>query len=241
MIFYRPTLEPDSVVKLSRSEVQHCRALRLENGAELLVSDGWNQYAHIQLEIPAWQFRIEKLLPIPSASEPAIRIVSALPAGQRLDWLLQKATELGMADFQPIHWQRSDRQNYNMARMRRILESAGSQSGRLRLPGLQTLVKASDWLADARNPSNDSGLHRVWLHPRAEISFGAWHQTVSAELDHNALLEIWIGPEGGFSSAECRLFAERRIPSAHLGNYILRVETAVLAALAVCAAGCSGM
>lgn len=161
---------------------------------------------------------------IPRDTESPLRVElgACLIKGDRMDWLLQKATELGVTSVTPL-WSEytdvkipSDRLEKKLNHWRQVLISACEQSERVIIPELNSPVQLGDWL-DSVNADK-----KVVLHPYVKSS------TAIANVNSVALL---VGPEGGLSEAEVALSVEKQFEGMVLGPRILRAETAPLVAL----------
>jgi 16S rRNA (uracil1498-N3)-methyltransferase len=163
----------------------------------------------------------------PALPEPtcAVTLCAALLKGERFDWLLQKATELGVAAIQPIVTAHTIRKvapddGHALERWRRIVTEAAEQSGRGRVPTLRGPVPL-DGLADAVAAPLFVAHETVAARTLAEA--------IPAEADRVA---VAIGPEGGFSGREVeRLVAEVGAIPVSLGPRVLRAETAAITAV----------
>ena len=158
---------------------------------------------------------------VPSA--PRLTLLQCLPKGRKIDLIVRQATEAGVSRIVPVLSERSlvRAGEERSARLRRIAEEAMEQSGRDRLPEIEeprTLesVARERWGTGILFYESASGawpLHRLLAHGPEEVG-------------------ILIGPEGGFAEAEVRLVTEAGFRVAHLGETVLRVETAALYAIA---------
>ncbi|HYN76823.1 MAG TPA: 16S rRNA (uracil(1498)-N(3))-methyltransferase [Lamprocystis sp. (in: g-proteobacteria)] len=162
-------------------------------------------------------------------SEPApaltIQLAIGISRGERMDFAIQKAVELGVAGIRPLFTERSMVQLRDVRLERRhghwqgILIGACEQSGRRRLPTLEPALSFSDWLA-----TQPPGV--LLLDPTAPLAL--------AQLaPPTAPVTLLVGPEGGLSAAERARAAAQGIQGVRLGPRILRAETAPLAAIAV--------
>jgi 16S rRNA (uracil1498-N3)-methyltransferase len=161
------------------------------------------------------------------AEEPTAALHIALgigmSRGERMDFAIQKAVELGVGAITPLHTERSlvqltaERQRKRVEHWRGVLISACEQSGRSRLPGLEEPVPLSDWLARHRGG--------LLLHHAAA-------QTLADLAAPGTGLSLLIGPEGGLSAAERELAGAHDFTAVRLGPRVLRTETAPLAAIA---------
>jgi 16S rRNA (uracil1498-N3)-methyltransferase len=166
----------------------------------------------------------------------AVTVAQALPEASKMDWIIEKAVELGAAAFQPLAARRcvvrlsGERAEKKLAHWQGVIVSASEQSGRNRLAQLAPVDDFKDWIAQ-------QDMHRrVILTPRASQSLAAWarHQPPQA-------LTVMVGPEGGFSDEEEDLAIAQGALPLSMGPRILRTETAALAALAALNACWGGM
>ncbi|MCC7394058.1 MAG: 16S rRNA (uracil(1498)-N(3))-methyltransferase [Sphingomonadaceae bacterium] len=140
---------------------------------------------------------------------------------QRWDWLIEKATELGVGQICPIGMERSIAERINMERARAIAQEAAEQCGRTALPRIDTLQKLQHMLA------NWPAERRLYFADEN----GGENLLDVVQADGHVPAAVLIGPEGGFSDSERA--AIRALPAARrvtLGPQILRAETAALAA-----------
>jgi 16S rRNA (uracil1498-N3)-methyltransferase len=144
-----------------------------------------------------------------------------------MDWVVQKATELGVAAIQPVLTQRSivrlssERQERREQHWQAVAVSACEQCGRNQVPPIQPTLSLADFLAQEAPP----GL-RLMLVPGADRRLADCPPV-------EARVSVAIGPEGGLTDLECSLLASRGYQAVRLGPRTLRTETAPLAALAV--------
>jgi 16S rRNA (uracil1498-N3)-methyltransferase len=229
---HRLFVPPDRIgdlVRLDPSQSRHVeRVLRLQPGAELEVFDGRGSRWPARIEAPGVLRLGARRDAEPGAVD--VWLAQALAKGEKLDLVVQKATELGVARIVPLAAERSivrlddDRAERRAGRLRRIAQEAARQCGRSDVPpvdaprtldGLGALLQA------------DPGRRGLLLDPEertvrlSQAARGASH------------LLIAVGPEGGFSPAERdQAVAAGFVPVA-LGRLVLRTETAGIAALAI--------
>jgi 16S rRNA (uracil1498-N3)-methyltransferase len=153
-----------------------------------------------------------------------LRLLQALPKGDKLDLVLQKGTELGVTVFQPLLSRRTlaRAESSRQARWQRIVCEAARQSRRPRLPRLEPLCSLGEALGKVAEP-----LRLVLWEESARPLREVLPETPPAGM---ALL---IGPEGGFAAEEIASVVAAGFAPVHLGPRILRTETAGLAASAV--------
>lgn len=146
---------------------------------------------------------------------------------ERMEWALEKATELGVARVVPLIAQRSEKHlslaaGKRIERWRRIVQQAAQQARRASVPTVEEPVRLDQALAGA-----EKGI------ALAESEQDASLKQVLAEIKSPTSLRLAIGPEGGWTGTELKNFQNAGWRSASLGNSILRAETAAIAALAV--------
>ena len=220
-------LGPGAQFALSPEAAQHVgRALRLKTGDSITVFDGrGGEYDaaiqridkdRVEVKVGAWR---------DVDAEPRIRIglIQGLPEADKMDWIIQKAVELGVAWIQPIICDRSvvrlsgERAARRESHWRRVAVAACEQSGRNRIPEVRPTLGFQSWIAvPAAAP-------RWMLDPAGE--------PVNRKSPARQDLELLVGPEGGLSERERELAAQQGCEPVALGPRILRAETAPLAAL----------
>ena len=162
----------------------------------------------------------------------AVHLVIGMPANERMDWLVEKATELGVASIQPVMSERSvlrlkaERADKKLAHWRGIAVAASEQCGRSRVPVMHDVATLGDWLktAAATRPSADTGT-------RLLLSLRAGTQPLPQAAAGRHALTFLSGPEGGLSPAEEAAAISCGFMPVTLGPRVLRAETAPLACL----------
>lgn len=157
-----------------------------------------------------------------------------LSRGERMDWVIQKAVELGVNQVIPLFTERcevklkGERALKKLAHWQQIAISACEQSQRNDVPTIKPPQPLSEFLTPLATPSNAD--LRLILDPRAEQSLSnvLLNQRSSAKT-----IVLLSGPEGGFSDAEVELAQQKGVISVGLGPRVLRTETAPLAALSI--------
>jgi 16S rRNA (uracil1498-N3)-methyltransferase len=219
----RPIPENTSV-SLDARTAQHVRVLRLRVGDDIDLFDG------IGGEVPATIIDIgkrdvtvetKKRVAIERELSRNITLCAALIANDRFDWLIQKATELGVAVIQPMYSERSQRIpgdiNKRVAHWRGVVIAACEQCGRNRLPTVNAPISIEAALNESARAfkvlMDAEGAARV------DVKVGT------------GVLAAFVGPEGGFSPNELSLLRETCDARLRIGETILRAETAAIAAL----------
>lgn len=228
--FYcREALSPGAHVELPEPVARHAvRVLRLPPGASMTLFDGrGGEYpAHIErierdrvmAVLGAW-VEVERESPL------AITLVQALQAGDKMDFTIQKAVELGVRHIVPVESRRSvlrlagERAGKRVAHWQGVVASACEQCGRNQVPVVAPLERLENWLA---RPAH--GAMRLMLAPDAE-------QTL-ASIRPVGEVQLLIGSEGGLDPQEMIAAQSAGFQAVRMGPRILRTETAGLAAVA---------
>jgi len=203
------------------------RVLRMAEGDAVQLFDGSGQEflgALLEVGKKRVSVRLDQAFAGQPASSLHIHLGQGLSRGERMDWAIQKATELGVDAITPIVSERcevrlkDERADKRLLHWRQIAVSACEQCGRSTVPVIHPPQLLADWLA-----GTEAALKLV-LHPVAEplISHAA-----------PATLAFLIGPEGGLSDAEVEQAQRSGFHAARLGPRVLRTETAPVVALAV--------
>ena len=240
--FYCPQpLAAGSTVDLPESVAHHLHVVRLQPGAALTLFDGrGGQYRATLVETGKKRASasVDAFDDIDAELPYAVTLAQGLPEGSKMDWIVEKAVELGVAAVQPLAAQRSvvrlsgERLEKRQAHWQGVIESASEQSGRNRLAQLLPLAEFRRWVdmaPDAQQP-------RILLSPRGTESLAGW-----AQANVPQALTLLVGPEGGFSpEEEDAAIAAGALPLT-MGPRVLRTETAALAAMAMLAGIWGGM
>lgn len=219
---YAPDANGPGLCVLSGDEAHHlARVRRASVGDRVEVFDGRGAVYHGVVQHVA-RNAVTIDLGAPRAGRAApfpLTLAVALPKGERLDWLVEKVTELGVSRLVPLRTARStvDPRPAKLDRLRRLVIEACKQSGRATLMDLAEPIAWSDFLGTPHD-----GPIRLLAHPG-----GAPRPAWPAIPPTGALLAI--GPEGGFTDAEVQEATSAGWTLAGLGNTLLRIETAALA------------
>jgi 16S rRNA (uracil1498-N3)-methyltransferase len=162
----------------------------------------------------------------------AVHLAMGMPANERMDWLVEKATELGAAGIQPLMSERSvlrlkgERADKKLAHWRGVAIAACEQSGRNRVPVIHEAMELSAWLKARPAEAGDAGGTRLLL----SLQEGTRPLAAAAAAGTGALTFL-SGPEGGLSPAEEAAAIACGFVPVTLGPRVLRAETAPLACL----------
>ncbi len=228
-IYTTQSLSEGALLSLEENSSRHiARALRLDVGAAITLFNG--QRGEYTAEIVALdkkhvQVKVGALSDVDRESPLSIHLGIALSRGERMDWIVQKSTELGVSSIAPLLSERTgvklagDRAENKLRHWQQIAVSACEQCGRNRVPIVQPITSLPTWVATV------AAEQKLVLHQRKENTpVLARHATSAA---------ILIGPEGGLSESEIVVAENSGFTALSLGPRVLRTETAPLAALAV--------
>ncbi|HWU83679.1 MAG TPA: 16S rRNA (uracil(1498)-N(3))-methyltransferase [Methylophilaceae bacterium] len=228
--FYHPEkLAPGATITLTPNAAVHAsRALRLQVGDQALLFNGdGNDYLCELIVVKKTEVvaKIKAVEHVDSESPLKISLAQAISSGDRMDYTIQKAVELGVGAIHPIASQRSvvkltgERAEKRREHWQNVVISACEQSGRAVLPTVAAPLSLADWLA--RPSSADL---RITLSPTAEHCL---HELPPPQGE----ICLLIGAEGGLTEHEIALAASQGFVPVRLGNRILRTETAPIAAI----------
>lgn len=206
------------------------RVLRLRTGSDVIIFDGSGpEYpaviTEIQKQFATLQTGDARLRDVESPLD--VRLVQGISRGERMDFVVQKAVELGVHRISPVLTEFSvvrlneDRANRRAAHWNKVAQSACEQCGRNRVPVVDEPLALQDFLQ--QDAAADC---RLLLHPGASKSLERIARPARG-------VELLIGPEGGLSAAEREAAVAAGFTGVSLGPRVLRTETAALAALAI--------
>jgi 16S rRNA (uracil1498-N3)-methyltransferase len=229
--FFCPdSLPPAGAVSLPDALAHHAiRVLRLRDGDPLVLFDGRGGEVEARLVVRGHHCSAELLgrHAVERESPLEVVLVQALASGDKMDWIVQKAVELGVAAIVPVRAERSvlrlsdERAVKKRAHWQQVAVAACEQSGRNRVPPVAPIEDLRSYLAASR-PVRD----RLVLAPQAVRGLGAGERPDGA-------VHVLIGPEGGWTPAELAACQAAGITPVALGPRVLRTETAGLAAISV--------
>jgi 16S rRNA (uracil1498-N3)-methyltransferase len=237
-LFFAGPLSPDAIIRLDADTSHHAlRVLRLELGdaIELFNGDGLRYPAQLlDTDARAASVRVGTPGAAHTESPLTLCLAQALPSGDKMDWVVEKAIELGVHAIQPLLSTRSllkldaSRSAKRLAHWRRIAIAACMQSGRDRVPEITAPIDLNRWLLERREHAKQScstAPAGLLLSPRGTVTLNDLAAPPTAAW-------ILVGPEAGLSEPEESLAIECGWQSLRLGPRILRTETAGLATLA---------
>ncbi|MCB1747793.1 MAG: 16S rRNA (uracil(1498)-N(3))-methyltransferase [Gammaproteobacteria bacterium] len=229
-VFVDCALAAGAEVVLPAVSAHHVRTvLRLARNAELVLLDGHGAVHEAQLTLvsrEAVQAVVGPALAVGGESPLDVTLVQSISRGERMDYTLQKAVELGVRHVVPVTSRRtvvkldSRREDRRLEHWRGVIRHAAEQSERTLLPTLAAVTTLDAWLA--AHPTTIAFL----LQPGAATP-------LAREPRPQAAVALLAGPEGGFDAGEVERMLGAGARAVSLGPRVLRTETAALAALAV--------
>lgn len=222
-------------ISITGDLLTHLRdSLRITTGETLWF--GNSQGTRYRVEIidvskQAVSGRILETIQEPPRRAPRLILGHSLLKGEKMDWVIQKATELGVSEIVPMESRQSvvhlkaDRVDHQLARWQRIALEAAQQSEQWHVPTI-----ASPQSLAALLTSRATGTITFMLTERRE---GKSLQTVKLQQDVTSSVLVLVGPEGGWSKEEVQIAEQAKVVPITLGQQILRAETAAIAAISI--------
>ncbi len=223
-------LAADAVIALDAEAAHHvARVLRMQSGDALRLFNGdGNEYRATiaSADKKSVLVTIDAIDAIDNESALNIHLGIAISKGDRMDWVIQKATELGVTQITPLLSERvevrlqGEREEKKLTHWQSVAIAACEQCARNRIPSIHAPQSLSAWLdavqADAK----------FVLHHRSDVA-------LDARAEKPASVALLVGPEGGLTDMEILLAEKKAFAPLRLGPRVLRTETAPLAALSV--------
>lgn len=226
-LFVPQPLNVGSRIELNEEAAHYVRSvLRLKAQQTIVLFNGnGGEYLGCFDEVSRKSVRVEigEFIDRDVESPLTIKLGIGISRGDRMDWAVQKAVELGVSQLTPLITERcvvkfdADKRRQRLQHWQAIVQHAAEQSGRTRLPSLQPIADIGDWLTE------QNGL-RLFLDPYAE-------HTLNQLQPQDGIVTLLTGPEGGFGDRERQAARDAGFTPIRLGARILRTETAALSAL----------
>lgn len=221
--FYTDTLTQNLAVLEGEEFLHAAKVTRHKVGYQIIVcnGDGWDYHAKIT-EIGKNSLTAEIFKKEANTAEPKGRVVLMQAVCKELDFIVQKAVELGVTDIVPFYSARTNVQNVNGERLTRIATEAAKQCGRARVP----VVHTPDYLNAAVKSTANIAKIGILCYENSRKK-GILH-TLKKDMQDVA---VCVGSEGGFTAEEVGFLRENGFFEVSLGARILRAETAAISAL----------
>lgn len=228
--FFPDRLPAGGEVVLPEALAHHAaRVLRLHDGDDVVLFDGHGGEVAARLQVNGrqWSARLQTHRDVERESPLALVLVQALASGDKMDWVVQKATELGARAVWPVAAARSvlrldgARADKRVAHWRQVAVTACEQCRRNRVPDIHPVTTVDDYLTAAL------GVRKLILAPAGERALRDLAPPRQDEAVH-----LLVGPEGGWREDEVAACLRAGAEPLGLGPRVLRTETAGLAVLA---------
>jgi 16S rRNA (uracil1498-N3)-methyltransferase len=226
--FYDPqTLTVATEVNLSKDAIQHIHVLRLKVGAQIILFNGLGGQVLATLtdvQKRSCSALINSFNESNNESPLHLHLGQVISRGDRMEFVIQKAVELGVNEITPLLSERcgvkldEQRMAKKQQQWQKIAVAACEQSGRNLVPIIHQTVDLHTWCASEEQAT------KLTLHPRAKYSINTLPEKIQR-------IRLLIGPEGGLSDQEITLTETLNFTETLLGPRILRTETAALSAI----------
>lgn len=233
--FVEPPLAPHTTVTLPEAVTRHIHVLRLAVGDDVCLFDGSGKEFRARLDAIN---KRDATASLADATQPdtearyAITLAQGIAGGDKMDWLIEKAVELGVQAIAPLQTERGvvrlsgERAAKRVQHWQALVQAACEQSGRARVPVVAPVATLREWLG----ASKSTDVPRVLLSPRGTQSLTEWAVQSRTRIEGSGIV-LLIGPEGGLSPDEEALAEAAGFLPLTLGRRILRTESAALVAV----------
>jgi 16S rRNA (uracil1498-N3)-methyltransferase len=236
-------LSTGASIELPATAARHVQVLRMQPGQTITLFNGAGGEFEAVIEHMGRQdvrVVVGAHQALEREAQHQVHLAVVMPANDRMDWLVEKATELGVQRITPLMSQHSvlrlqgERADKKLVHWQAVAISACEQCGRNTLPQIDALQNLSswlqsDWVAHIQNTQDTHSATKaavLSLHPSTQ-GLGEW-----ATKNHSTSWLLLSGPEGGLNDEEDALARAKGFAAVKLGERVLRAETAALAALA---------
>ena len=257
--FCSEALLPGTTISLSAGATRHVQVLRLQPGDSITLfggaaqrerqtatetaSDGRSPRGEFEATIAEIGRRVVRVVVgrhhlVERELARPLHLAIGMPANERMDWLVEKATELGVTVIQPLMTERSvvrldnERALKKTAHWNSIAISACEQCGRNQVPEVRSVASLTGWARQLGNMGPSAGARLLLsLQPGAQLL----RELLTQQFIRTGAITVLSGPEGGLSAAEEQLAVRHGFQPVTLGPRVLRAETAALVALTLLA------
>ena len=229
-------------LQFSKNQVHQLKkVMRVRAGEKFEVVDDASQLAIVEVaELEPFEVKVVELLEQKVELPVSVTIAVGLSKGDKLDWIVQKATELGVSEIIPLSLTRNvvkwtgDKSAKKIERLQKIAEEASEQSHRLKVPRVTSLMT----LKELANYTSDFEQKLIAYEESAKGGESLQLVKSLQSLQENECVIFVFGPEGGIEEQEVELLEESGYLPCSLGPRILRAETAPLYALSAVSYQC---
>ncbi|MFC4740247.1 16S rRNA (uracil(1498)-N(3))-methyltransferase [Flavobacterium ponti] len=219
-LFYNPDIKStDTFFQFDKEESKHIvKVLRKKGGDIIFITNGKGNLFHSEITLESEKKCEVKIVKIDSFDSKKYHLhiaIAPTKMNDRLEWFLEKATEIGIDEITPIICDHSERKIFKTDRAEKIIQAAMKQSNQFYLPKINQPIAFSDFL------KNESNCLKFIAHCEEDKKY-LFKDSFQANQD----ILILIGPEGDFSPKEIALALKNNFIPVSLGNTRLRTETA---------------
>mgnify|MGYP000088384090 CR=1 FL=1 len=223
-LFYSPNINSnEEQFTFSKEESKHIiRVLRKQEGDVLAITDGNGHLFHVEVTLADAKNCIVKINSKETIQQHNYKLhiaIAPTKMNDRMEWFLEKATEIGIDEITPIFCDNSERKVIKKERFEKIIQSAMKQSLQMQLPKLNDALSFKEFI----NTSHNGQLFIAHCEEQNK-------KVLRSELKPNEQYTILIGPEGDFSTKEIETALTKKFTPVSLGNTRLRTETAGIVA-----------
>lgn len=231
--FVPPSQIDQKRVLISGNEFRHLQKVKRKRvGDQIFIVDGEGNYYTvriIQIQATKAVAEIEKTRRLVGESLVEITLAQGLIRSQRMDWLVEKATELGVRKILPVQMDfcQVNSSDLRLARWQRLAQQAMKQCSRSYLPKIENKIKVTELIDKLPKPV-------IFAHPGVKNSVGdVISRIVKKKGQTLRFISLLVGPEGGFSDEEISQFRQLGYFQVQLGGRRLRSETAAISLIAL--------
>jgi len=219
-LFYNPDIKStDTFFQFDKEESKHIvKVLRKKGGDIIFITNGKGKLFHSEITLESEKKCEVKIVKIDTYDAKQFHLhiaIAPTKMNDRLEWFLEKATEIGIDEITPIICDHSERKIFKIERAEKIIQAAMKQSNQFYLPKINEPISLVDFL---KNESNSLKFIAHCEENKKDL--------FKDSLKPNQNVLILIGPEGDFSSKEIALALKNNFIPVSLGNTRLRTETA---------------
>ncbi|GBE38571.1 MAG TPA: 16S rRNA (uracil(1498)-N(3))-methyltransferase [Nitrospirae bacterium] len=231
-IFLPPDELTSEQITITGEQAKHLSVLRVKPDDQVFIFDGvGNRYTCEVLQSHKKEVtaRLIKKEPYSTQSPISIVLAQGIPKGDKMDLIVQKATELGVNNIVPLISERSQiRKTSKKDRWEKIALSASQQSGREKVPNISEPLSYDEFIYSCSGETPSSAGILLYEEEKTRKL-----KEVLGNLRHCKRIVLLVGPEGGFSKKEAQMAIEKNFISVSLGPRILRTETAPITAISI--------
>jgi len=230
--FINKKIDDSLEIEITDVELVHqlLNVLRIKIGDRFIFLDGEGNESEVKCEEVLKNkltFSKEKIKKSSKQNEIYLSLCPAILKKDKMEYVLQKCTEIGVLEFCPIVSNRTEKINLNMKRLDKIVREASEQSEKSYLPSIHNITNLNELILE--NETNGNKYFLDMNAPLIDVTQIIKKYTNHKLNNQNNKITIFIGPEGGWSEEDVDLFVSNNVKPISLGETVLRAETASIA------------